>query len=222
MVWNLYSTGSAGFDSSPDCLIKILSSFIAEKRHEVPRIPEFNMRLLVTMYYKIKLFFDLTDSLFIHYLTSVTFAVSTSSSKSLTFTETDTLFPAFDSEKFPCVEWQLSFSDRNRRVRSFSRSGDMVLIPRFGFLFHCIAENEFRQGITKNQFYKYYNRINSHKKPFALLLTQTMKRDMWYSTPKFAGTEVGYMKEKTLSMQKLSSQLSTEGDILLSPRCHHP
>lgn len=30
------------------------------------------------------------------------------------------------------------------------------------------------------------------------------------------------MKEKTLSMQKLSSQLSTEGDILLSPRCHHP
>lgn len=72
---------------------------------------------------------------------------------------------------------QLSFSDRSRRVRSFSRSGDMVLIPRFGFLFHCIAENEFRQGITKNQFYKYYNRINSHKKPFALLLTQTMKRD---------------------------------------------
>ena len=174
------------------------------------------------MYYKIKLFCDLTDSLFIHYLTSVTFAVSTSSSKSLTFTEMDILFSAFDSKQFPCVEWQLSFSDRNRRVRSFSRSGDMVLIPRFGFLFHCIAENEFRQGITKNQFYKYYNRINSHKKPFALLLTQTMKRDMWYSTPKFAGTEVGYMKEKTLSMQKLSSQLSTEGDILLSPRCHHP
>ena len=94
----------------------------------------------------------------------------------------------------------------------------MVLIPRFGFLLHCIAESEFRQGITKNQFYKYYNRINSRKKPFALLLTQTMKRDMWYSTPKFAGTEVRYMKEKTLSMQKLSSQLSTEGDILLSPR----
>lgn len=106
------------------------------------------------MYYKVKLFFALTDSLFFLYLTSITFAVSTSSSKSLTFTETDTLFPAFDSEKFPCVEWQLSFSDRSRRVRSFSRSGDMVLIPRFGFLFHCIAENEFRQGITKNQFYK--------------------------------------------------------------------
>ncbi len=159
-------------------------------------------------------------TLFFLYLTSVTFAVSTSSSKSLTFTETDTLFPAFDSEKFPCVEWQLSFSDRNRRVTSFSRSG-MVLTPRFGFLLHCIAESEFRQGITKNQFYKYYNRINSHKNPFALLLTQTMKRDMWYSTPKFAGTEVRYMKEKTLSMQKLSSQLSTEGDILLSPRWHH-
>lgn len=169
------------------------------------------------MYYKVKLFFDLTDSLFIRYLTPITFAVSTSSSKSLTFTETDTLFPAFDSEKYPCVEWQLSFSDRNRRVTSFSRSG-MVLTPRFGFLLHCIAESEFRQGITKNQFYKYYNRINSHKNPFALLLTQTMKRDMWYSTPKFAGTEVRYMKEKTLSMQKLSSQLSTEGDILLSPR----
>ena len=153
MVWNLYSTGSAGFDSSPDCLIKILSSFIAEKRHEVPRIPEFNMRLLVTMYYKIKLFFDLTDSLFIHYLTSVTFAVSTSSSKSLTFTEMDILFSAFDSKQFPCVEWQLSFSDRNRRVTSFSRSG-MVLTPRFGFLLHCIAESEFRQSITKNQFYK--------------------------------------------------------------------
>lgn len=180
-------------------------------------MPEFNMRLLVAMYYKVKLFFALTNSFFL-YLTSVTFAVSTSSSKSLTFTETDTLFPAFDSEKFPCVEWQLSFSDRNRRVTSFSRSGDMVLIPRFGFLFHCIAENEFRQGITKNQFYKYYNRINSHKKPFTLLLTQTMKRDMWYSTLKSIGTEVGYMKEKTLSMQKLSSQLSTEGDILLSPR----
>ena len=116
-------------------------------------MPEFNMRLLVAMYYKVKLFFALTNSFFL-YLTSVTFAVSTSSSKSLTFTETDTLFPAFDSEKFPCVEWQLSFSDRNRRVTSFSRSGDMVLIPRFGFLFHCIAENEFRQGITKNQFYK--------------------------------------------------------------------
>ena len=63
------------------------------------------------------------------------------------------LFPAFDSKQFPCVEWQLSFSDRNRRVTSFSRSG-MVLTPRFGFLLHCIAESEFRQGITKNQFYK--------------------------------------------------------------------
>ena len=173
------------------------------------------------MYYKIKLFFNLTDSLFIHYLTSVTFAVSTSSSKFLTFTETGMLFPAFDSKQFPCVEWQLSFSDRNRRVTSFSRSG-MVLTPRFGFLLHCIAESEFRQGITKNQFYKYYNRINFHKNPFALLLTQTMKRDMWYSTLKSIGTEVGYMKEKTLSMQKLSSQLSTEGDILLSPRWHPP
>jgi len=45
-----------------------------------------------------------------------------------------------------------------------------------------------------------------------------MKRDMWYSTLKSIGTEVGYMKEKTLSMQKLSSQLSIEGDIFLSPR----
>ena len=166
------------------------------------------------MYYKIKLFFNLTDSLFIHYLTSVTFAVSTSSSKFLTFTETGMLFPAFDSKKFPCVEWQLSFSDRNRRVTSFSRSG-MVLTPRFGFLLHCIAESEFRQSITKNQFYKI---LQPYKKPFTLLLTQTMKRDMWYSTLKSIGTEVGYMKEKTLSMQKLSSQLSTEGDIFLSPR----
>ena len=177
MIRYFYSAGFARINSTPDCLIKVLPSFIAEKRHEVTRIPESNMCLLVAMYYKVKLFFALTDSLFFLYLTSITFAVSTSSSKSLTFTETDTLFPAFDSEKFPCVEWQLSFSDQSRRVRSFSRSGDMVLIPRFGFLFHCIAENEFRQGITKNQFYKYYNRINSHKKPFALLLTQTMKRD---------------------------------------------
>ena len=60
--------------------------------------------------------------------------------------------------------------------------------------------------------------IKDYKNPFTLLLTQTMKRDMWYSTLKSIGTEVGYMKEKTLSMQKLSSQLSTEGDILLSPR----
>ena len=177
MIRYFYSAGFARFNSTPDCLIRVLPSFIAEKRHEIPCIPEFNMCLLVAMYYKVKLFFDLTDSLFIRYLTPITFAVSTSSSKFLTFTETDTLFPAFDSEKYPCVEWQLSFSDRSRRVRPFSRSGDMVLIPRFGFLFHCIAENEFRQGITKNQFYKYYNRINSHKKPFALLLTQTMTRD---------------------------------------------
>lgn len=140
-----------GFDDDP-ALTEVLPSFIAEERHEVTRIPEFNMCLLVAMYYKVKLFFALTNSFF-HYLTSVTFAVSTSSSKSLTFTETDTLFPAFDSEKFPCVEWQLSFSDRSRRVRSFSRSG-IVLTPRFGFLLHCIAESEFRQGITKNQFYK--------------------------------------------------------------------
>lgn len=176
MIRYFYSAGFARFNSTPDCLIKVFPSFIAEKRHEIPCIPEFNMCLLVTMYYKVKLFFALTN-FFSLYFTSVTFAVSTSSSKSLTFTETDTLFPAFDSEKYPCVEWQLSFSDRSRRVRPFSRSGDMVLIPRFGFLFHCIAENEFRQGIPKNQFYKYYNRINSHKKPFALLLTQTMKRD---------------------------------------------
>lgn len=176
MIRYFYSAGFARINSMPDCLIKVFPSFIAEKRHEIPCIPEFNMCLLVTMYYKVKLFFALTN-FFSLYFTSVTFAVSTSSSKSLTFTETDTLFPAFDSEKFPCVEWQLSFSDRSRRVRSFGRSGDMVLIPRFGFLFHCIAENEFRQGIPKNQFYKYYNRINSHKKPFALLLTQTMKRD---------------------------------------------
>lgn len=123
MIRYFYSAGFARFNSTPDCLIKVLPSFIAEKRHEIPCIPEFNMRLLVAMYYKVKLFFALTNSFFL-YLTSVTFAVSTSSSKSLTFTETDTLFPAFDSEKFPCVEWQLSFSDQSRRVRSFSRSGD--------------------------------------------------------------------------------------------------
>ena len=168
------------------------------------------------MYYKIKLFFNLTDSLFIHYLTSVTFAVSTSSSKFLTFTETGMLFPAFDSKQFPCVEWQLSFSDRNRRVTSFSRSG-MVLTPRFEFLLVLLRAN-FIKVLPRISSIKYYNCINSHKNPFTLLLAQTTKRDMWYSTPKFAGTEVRYMKEKTLSMQKLSSQLSTEGDILLSPR----
>ena len=171
------------------------------------------------MYYKVKLFFALTNSFFL-YLTSVTFAVSTSSSKSLTFTETDTLFPAFDSEKFPCVEWQLSFSDRNRRVTSFSRSG-MVLTPRFEFLLVLLRAN-FVKVLPRISSIKYYNCVNPHKNPFTLLLTQTMKRDMWYSTLKSIGTEVGYMKEKTLSMQKLSSQLSTEGDILLSPRCHHP
>ena len=63
------------------------------------------------------------------------------------------LFPAFDSKQPPCVEWLLSFSDRNRRVTSFSRSG-LVLTPRFGSLLHCIAESEFHQGIAKNQFYK--------------------------------------------------------------------
>ena len=168
------------------------------------------------MYYKIKLFFNLTDSLFIHYLTSVTFAVSTSSSKFLTFTETGMLFPAFDSKQFPCVEWLLSFSDRNRRVTSFSRSG-MVLTPRFEFLLVLLRAN-FIKVLPRISSIKYYKCINSHKKPFTLLLTQTTKRDMWYSTPKFAGTEVRYMKEKTLSMQKLSSQLSTEGDIFLSPR----
>ena len=98
MIRYFYSAGFAGFNSTPDCLIKVLPSFIAEKRHEVPRIPEFNMRLLITMYYKIKLFFNLTDSLFIHYLTSVTFAVNTSSSKSFTFTETDILFSCFQQQ----------------------------------------------------------------------------------------------------------------------------
>lgn len=78
----------------------------------------------------------------------------------------------------------------------------MVLIPRFGFLFHCIAENEFRQGITKNLFYKYYNRIKSLS---LLLLTQTMKRDMWYSTLKSIGTEVGYTSEGCPSWSPPSS-----------------
>ena len=133
------------------------------------------------MYYKVKLFFALTNSFFL-YLTSVTFAVSTSSSKSLTFTETDTLFPAFDSEKFPCVEWQLSFSDRNRRVTSFSRSG-MVLTPRFEFLLVLLRAN-FVKVLPRISSIKYYNCVNPHKNPFTLLLTQTMKRDMWYSTLK--------------------------------------
>ncbi len=48
----------------PDCLIKVLPSFIGEKRHEIPCIPEFNMCLLVAMYYKVKLFFALTNSFF--------------------------------------------------------------------------------------------------------------------------------------------------------------
>lgn len=91
----------------------------------------------------------------------------------------------------------------------------MVLIPRFGFLFHCIAENEFRQGITKNQFYKYYNRINSHKKPFALLLTQTMKRDMRYSTPKSIGT--GWVYEKSGLIKNQVGHLSKKSIVIFLP-----
>ena len=64
MIRYFYSAGFAGFNSTPDCLIKVLPSFIAEKRHEVTRIPEFNMCLLVAMYYKAKLFFALTNSFF--------------------------------------------------------------------------------------------------------------------------------------------------------------
>ena len=76
MILHCYPACFTGFDSTNDCFRKVLPSFISEERHQIACIPKFNTCFLIAMYYKIKPFFDLTDSPFIHYPSSSVFSIS--------------------------------------------------------------------------------------------------------------------------------------------------
>ena len=70
MIRHLDTAGFTGFHCTGNSFIKVFPSPISQQGHQLPGIPEFNMCALIAMYHKVKLLFDLADSLFIHYISS--------------------------------------------------------------------------------------------------------------------------------------------------------
>ena len=71
MVRNFYTTAFTGIHRTRDGFVKVVPTLVAEQGHQLTGIPKFDVCVFIIMYNKVKLLLNLTDSLFIHYFSSV-------------------------------------------------------------------------------------------------------------------------------------------------------
>ena len=71
MVRNFYTTAFTGIHCTRDGFIKVVPTLVAEQGHQLTGIPKFDVCVFITMYNKVKLLLNLTNSLFIHYFFSI-------------------------------------------------------------------------------------------------------------------------------------------------------